>query len=81
MDMTPHTPASPAPRLRHAPVLWREISWVMLFKLAALTLLWYLFFGPTHRVKVTPERVQRSLFAPGSGTPTPPAHDGDRSHA
>jgi hypothetical protein len=75
-DMTPHTPASPA----HAPVLWREISWVMLFKLAALTLLWYLFFGPTHRVIVTPERVQQRLFAPGPGTPLP-AHDGDHPHA
>ncbi len=79
--MTPHTPAPATPRLRRAPVLWREISWVMLFKLAALTLLWYLCFGPTHQVNVTPERVQQRMFAPGPTTPTPPAHDGDRPHA
>lgn len=78
--MTPHTPAPATPRLRHPPVLWREISWVMLFKLAALTLLWYLFFGPTHQVNVTPELVQQRLFAPGPATP-PPTHDGDRPHA
>ena len=51
---------------------------MLLFKLCAITLLWYLFFGPTHRVPVTPERVQQSLFAPGAGTP--PAH-GDDGHA
>ena len=78
--MTPHTPAPSAPASRRAPVLWQEISWVMLFKLAALTLLWYLFFGPTHRVIVTPERVQQRLFAPGPVTP-PPAHDGEHPHA
>ena len=59
-------------------LLRREIPAVLLFKLAAILLLWYLFFGPTHRVTVTPERVQQSLFAPGAATP--PAH-GDDGHA
>ena len=58
--------------------LKREITAVLLFKLIAITLLWYLCFGPTHRVTVTPDRVQQSLFAPGTGTP--PAH-GDDGHA
>lgn len=77
MDMTPHDPA-PGARARRAPILWQEISWVMLFKLAALTLLWYLFFGPSQRVEVTPARVQQTLFAPGPAAP--PAH-GDHDHA
>ncbi len=59
-------------------LLYREVAAVLLFKLCAITLIWYLFFGPTHRVTVTPERVQQSLFAPGAGAP--PAH-GDDGHA
>ena len=73
--MHPMTSAETPARERS---LKREITAVLLFKLFAITLLWYLFFGPTHRVPVTPERVQQSLFAPGAGTP--PAH-GDDGHA
>ena len=59
-------------------LLHREVAAVLFFKLAAITLIWYLFFGPNHRVNVTPDRVQQSLFAPGAGAP--PAH-GDDGHA
>jgi len=50
--------------------LKREISAVLLFKLAAITVLWYLFFGPTHTVTVTPTKVDARLFsAPPSSPP------------
>jgi len=76
--MTSPDPLPSAPARRRRPVLWREISWIMLFKLAFLTLLWYLFFGPSQRVVVTPERVQQTLFAPGPAAPPAP---GDKNHA
>ena len=44
-------------------LLARDISLVLLFKLAAITLLWYLFFGPSHQVLVTPTKVDARLFA------------------
>ena len=50
-------------RLKH------EISAVLLFKLAAITVLWYLFFGPTHTVTVTPANLDARLF---SAPPSPP---------
>jgi len=43
--------------------LGREMAIVMILKLAALTLLWYLFFGPTHQVRVTPAKLAGKLFA------------------
>lgn len=73
--MQPMPSAGPASRERS---LKREITALLLFKFCAIGLIWYLFFGPTHRVTVTPERVQQSLFAPGTGAP--PAH-GDDGHA
>lgn len=42
----------------------RDIAVVLFFKLAALTLLWALFFGPAHTVTVTPDKVNAALFAP-----------------
>ncbi|HSN18528.1 MAG TPA: hypothetical protein VLV87_10010 [Gammaproteobacteria bacterium] len=54
---------SRASRLSH------EIAWVLLFKLTALSLLWYLFFGPTHVVMVTPAKVSGALF---DGPPAKP---------
>lgn len=50
--------------IRHAP--WRDIVWTLAFKAAALTLLYLLFFGPSHRIAVTPDRVA-ALLIPLSG--------------
>jgi hypothetical protein len=50
----------------------KEIGAVLLFKLAAITLLWYLFFGPSHTVAVTPAKVDRALFAPPPAKPETP---------
>ena len=55
-------------------MLTRDISAVLLFKLAAITLLWYLFFSPTHQVVVTPAKVDTRLFA----TPSPAHADTSR---
>jgi hypothetical protein len=51
--------------------LGREISLLLVFKLAAISALWYLFFGPTHQVVVTPAKVDARLFAV---PPAAPAH-------
>ena len=37
--------------------LGRDIAWVLAFKFAALVALYLLFFGPSHHVVVTPDRV------------------------
>ena len=51
-------------------LLIRDISLVLLFKLAAITLLWYLFFSPAHQMMVTPAKVDGQLFtAPPAGHP------------
>ena len=44
------------PRLSH------EIAWILLFKLMAMSLLWYLFFSPAHVVVVTPAKVSIAVF-------------------
>ena len=54
--------------------LGREISLVLFFKLGAITLLWYLFFGSAHTVVVTPGKVDAKLFA--SPSPQPVSHPG-----
>jgi hypothetical protein len=35
---------------RHA--VWRELTWLLVLKFAALTLLWWLFFSASHRPRV-----------------------------
>lgn len=50
----------------------RDVSGVLLFKLAAMSLLWYLFFGPAHTVAVTPAKVDRALFDPVPARPETP---------
>lgn len=50
----------------------RDVSGVLLFKLAAMSLLWYLFFGPAHTVVVTPAKVDRALFDPVPARPQTP---------
>jgi hypothetical protein len=49
---------------RHS--LGRDIAWVLAFKLAALAALYLLFFGPSHHVAVTPERVAAVIVGPAS---------------
>lgn len=51
-------------------VFLRDIAIVLFFKLAALMLLWTLFFGPTHTVVVTPAKVNAALFSPPPRTTT-----------
>ena len=50
----------------------RDVSGVLLFKLAAMSLLWFLFFGPAHTVVVTPTKVDRALFDPPASHPATP---------
>jgi hypothetical protein len=42
--------------------LRRSIGWMLLVKLAALIALWALFFSPSDRLDVTPERVHEQLL-------------------
>jgi len=62
MRETPEDHRHPSsPRLSH------DIAWVLLFKLSAMSLLWYFFFSSSHVVVVTPAKVSTALFA----TPPP----------
>jgi ferric-dicitrate binding protein FerR (iron transport regulator) len=53
----------------------RELAWLVLIKLAALTLLWWLFFSGAHRTPVDDAAAGRQLgvdgpvAAPGGATP------------
>jgi hypothetical protein len=51
--------------------LKREISAVLIIKLTAITLLWYLFFGPTHTVTITPAKLDAKLFTSPPSPPSP----------
>ncbi|MGD8378422.1 MAG: hypothetical protein PVI37_01840 [Gammaproteobacteria bacterium] len=46
----------------HRPHLAREITLVLIVKLAALALIWWLFFSPPHRVPVNPQTMDRVLL-------------------
>jgi hypothetical protein len=50
----------------------RELGVILSLKLVAIGLLWYLFFGPTHEIKVTPATLDRHLFTAPAPKPTPP---------
>ena len=52
----------PVSRAAAPPRLGHEIAWVLLFKLTAMGLLWYLFFSPSHVVAVTPAKVSTAVF-------------------
>ncbi len=39
----------------------REVAWLLVVKLAALTLLWFVFFSPAQRQHVDAEVVSRQL--------------------
>lgn len=54
--------------------LAREVAFWLGVKVVALGALFFLFFGPEHRVTVTPESVERKLLAPAS-TPAGGAPD------
>jgi hypothetical protein len=41
----------------------REIAIALVFKLMALVALYILFFGPAHRIKVTPTEMAETLAA------------------
>jgi hypothetical protein len=59
----------PAGGRRHR-TLRREITWVLIMKLAALTLLWLAFFSPSHRPQVDGRTVGERLGAnPPAGAP------------
>lgn len=45
-----------------------ELFWIFLVKLAALTLLWMLFFSAAHRAPVDGESVSRQLGIPRAAT-------------
>ena len=45
-------------------LLRREIILMLALKAALLTLLYFLFFSPAHRVTVTPERLRAHLVGP-----------------
>jgi hypothetical protein len=46
--------------------LRRKIGWLLAAKLAALLVLWMLFFSPAHRVEVTKEAAGRHLALDGA---------------
>jgi hypothetical protein len=54
--------SSPSVLRRHS--LGRDIAWALAVKTAALVILYFAFFGPSHRVEVTPGRVAADLFDP-----------------
>ena len=57
-------PADPGIPPDWRPSLRRKIAWLLVAKLVGLLLLWALFFSPSHRVEVTPERAERILAIP-----------------
>ena len=50
-------PQDPAWRV----ALRRQLGWTLLLKLAALFVLWFLFFSPAHRSHVTPDSVSTAI--------------------
>ncbi|MEN6544241.1 cytochrome oxidase putative small subunit CydP [Parvibaculum sp.] len=52
--------------------LVREIGLVLVFKLVALLLLYTFFFGPSHRVHVTPDGAHSAVFGPHTTSPADP---------
>ena len=58
METHPGVPSGPRSERRFL----GEITVVLSLKLAAIGLLWYLFFGPAHEAKVTPAALDQHLF-------------------
>jgi len=53
-------PSEPPP----APSPGRDVAWALAIKAAALVALYVAFFGPSHRVAVTPDRIAAVLLDP-----------------
>ena len=68
------TSSGEAANIKGVRLLRREVAAVLAFKLAAITLLWYFFFGSAHTVVVTPTKVDAKLFTAPSSPPA--AHPG-----
>ena len=49
-----------------------ELFWIVMVKMAALALLWMLFFSATHRAAVDGESVSRRLAIPQPAVPSRP---------
>lgn len=49
------------------PWLRRKIGWLLIFKLAALVVLWLLFFSPPHRVSVDEDTMSERIAPPDRG--------------
>jgi len=59
--------------------LWRELTVLMALKVAALVLLWWLFFSPAHRVVVDAEATADRLgVARAAATSESAAEEGKR---
>ena len=41
---------------------WRHIGWILIVKIAVITLLWWVFFGPDHRIKPDAALMQSQLI-------------------
>ena len=48
-----------------------KVAWLLIFKVAALLVIWLLFFSPTHRVSVDPATMSDRM-APRASQPVPP---------
>lgn len=55
------------PQRSPAPSPGRDVAWALALKALALVVLYVAFFGPAHRIAVTPDRVAAALIdaAPG----------------
>ncbi len=51
--------------MKNAPSLSRKMALILAIKLVALLAIYWLFFSPSHRVKVDPVRVQSRFFSIG----------------
>jgi hypothetical protein len=49
------------PKKKQQHSLAREIAWLLAFKAIALVLLYFTFFGPSHRIRVTPNQVASAI--------------------
>ena len=52
------------PKLLRTYPLRREIAWALAFKAVALVVIYVAFFGPSHRVRVTPGDTAALFAAP-----------------
>jgi hypothetical protein len=57
-------PAPGAPQAMSRPSLRRDIGWALALKAVALAILYLAFFGPSHQVAVTADRVASALIDP-----------------